>query len=139
MLLHTFGKTFEEMLEQQEADSACSLAELIEKDDLHEFSDLEFDFFDDPLGVVLIPCNGYAIISRSRWVHINGKYTLIAEYALYRCTPQFPEDKSFDMKSNDLRYDATYVLDSVCKEAFENIALAVAHATAQIYMREREV
>ena len=111
-----------------DTDNDKTLGELIAENHLEKFSDLSFDWFDDPLGVVLIPCEDYAIMARSRY----EDRTLVAEYALYTARETFD---NHDPVRNDLRYDATYTLDSVCSEKFSNIAKAVCHATAQIYMK----
>ena len=121
-------------------DSPKRLAELIDENNLRQFSDMGFDWFDDPLGVVFIPCRGYAIMARSTWgKSADGKHELFAEYAIYSArqrTGIMHDNLLGEPVLNDLSYDAVYTLVTVCKETFENIALAVSHATAQIYMKE---
>lgn len=114
-------------------DGDKSLDELIAENKLMQFDNFNFDFFDDPLGVVFIPYHDYAIMSRSRWIEKDERLTLIAEYAIYHAKHSWETDERI---MNDIRYDATYTLVSVCHETFENIALAVCHATASIYAKE---
>jgi len=116
-------------------DGDKSLDELIAENKLMQFGNFNFDFFDDPLGVVFIPYRDYAIMVRSRWAKKAEELTLIAEYAIYHAEHSWDENIKI---MNDIRYDATYTLVSVCPETFENIALAVCHATASLYMKGGE-
>ena len=125
----------EKKWERVDNDGDKSLDELIAENKLMQFDNFNFDFFDDPLGVVFIPYHDYAIMVRSRWIKKAETHTLIAEYAIYHAEHSWDENIPI---MNDLRYDATYTLVSVCHEPFENIALAVCHATATLYMKGDE-
>ena len=133
-MLTTWGKSDEEIYERVERDMDKTLAEMIEEYDVKEISNLEFDYFDAPLNVTFLACRGYAIIARRRYTHINGKFTLVAEYALYKAGPakDFPEEPMPEGPLNDLSYAVTYRLTGICGKTFPSIPHAIADAVKVI-------
>lgn len=76
----------------------------------------------DGLNNAIVPCRGYMILARERWNEEDK--TTIAEYAIYS-----EHDHDGHPLRNSLNANATYHLEYVGEEQFENMAFAIAYAT----------
>ena len=118
---------FDELIERAHEKHSMPLSDFIESEDLYTYElgmedILEADF----LNVAIVPCRGYMILARERWNDEDNE--TVAEYAIYS-----EHDNDGHPLRNSLNANATYHLEYVGEEQFENMAFAIAWAADLVH------
>lgn len=117
----------DELIERAHAKRSMPLCDFIESEGLDTYElgmedILEADF----LNVAIVPCREYLILTRERWNEEDK--ALVAEYAIYS-----QHDRDGQTLKNSLNMNATYELEYVGDQQFENMAFAIAWAADLVH------
>ena len=117
----------DELIERANAEHSMPFDEFIEKENLYEYElGYEDILYADNLNNAIVPCRDYLIIARERWNEED--HAPVAEYAIYS-----QHDKDGNNLMNSLNMNATYNLEYVGDQQFENMAFAIAWAADLIF------
>ena len=124
--MNNYEKLIEEVVDRAIAKRNMPLAELIESENLNEYIPGTITIlYGNELGSAIVPCRGHMILVRDRYDEISND--VIAEYAIYR-----EHDNDGHNLYNSLNANATYKLEFVGEETFENMAYAIKYAVELI-------
>ena len=128
-----YEKKISELVERADKARKLDLHDYIMSEGLQTYRIEALTILDvDRVNNAVIPCLEYMILAHERCM--NTDEHPVAQYAIYR-----QEEPWNQPLTNSLSYSSTYILESVCDETYDNMALAICHATSEIYMRERKV
>lgn len=117
----------DELIERANAERSMHFDEFIEKENLYEYElGYEDILYADNLNNAIVPCREYLIIVRERWNEED--HAPVAEYAIYS-----QHDKDGENLMNSLNMNATYKLEYVGDQQFENMAFAIAWAADLVF------
>ena len=104
-----------------------SLYDLIHSENLEEYEPGTLTILEgDELNHAIVPCKEFMILVRDRWDGETSEF--ISEYAIYS-----QRDHDDHPIMNAMNANATYVLEYVGEETFENMAAAIKYACDLIY------
>jgi len=120
------SKLLDELIDRASQKRSMPLRDFLISENLDTYEPGYIDIlYADELNNAIVPCRGYMILARERWsVEDNS---IVAEYAIYT-----QHDHDGHPLQNSLNYNATYKLEYVAEESFENMAFAIVHAACII-------
>ena len=117
----------DELIKRANSKRCMPFDEFIESEHLETYElGYEDILYADDINNAIVPCRDYLIIVRERWNDEDN--APVAEYAIYS-----QHDKDGNNIMNSLNMNATYNLEFVSDQQFENMAFAIAWAADLIF------